>query len=60
VHEALHAAALSFPWAAEERIVILIGDAPPHPRPRGSITKEMVDKAAIEKDLRLNVIILPQ
>ncbi len=60
VHEALHAAALSFPWEAEERIVILIGDAPPHPRPRGSITKEMVDKAAIEKDLRLNVIILPQ
>lgn len=60
VHEALHAAAISFTWEAEERIVILIGDAPPHPRPRGSVTKQMVDDAAKERDLRLNVIILPQ
>lgn len=60
VHEALYAAATEFPWAAEERIVILIGDAPPHPRQRGSISKRMVEEAAKEKNLRLNVIILPQ
>lgn len=60
VNEALFAAASDFPWEAEERIVILIGDAPPHPRPRGSVTKEKVDEAAKKNDLKLNVIILPQ
>lgn len=60
VHEALYAACTEFPWAAEERIVILIGDAPPHPRQLGSVSKRMVDQAAAAKDLRLNVIILPQ
>ncbi|MDR0685128.1 MAG: VWA domain-containing protein, partial [Spirochaetaceae bacterium] len=38
VHEALYEAAVKFPWQAGERLVILIGDAPPHPRPRGKIT----------------------
>ena len=60
VHEALYAAATGFPWAADERIVILIGDAPPHPRQQGSVSKKMVDEAAKAKDLKLNVIILPQ
>jgi len=60
VHEALYAAATEYPWAAEKRMVILIGDAPPHPRPRGKITKRMVDEAAEKNDLEMNVIILPQ
>ncbi len=60
VNEALYAAATEFPWSAEERIVILIGDAPPHPRQRGAVSKRMVDDAAEERGLRLNVIILPQ
>ncbi len=60
VYEALHEAAVRFPWEAEERIIILIGDAPPHPRQRGNITKRMVDEAAAERNLKVNAIILPQ
>jgi hypothetical protein len=60
VHEALYQAAVFFPWAAEERIVILIGDAPPHARPRGKITKEMVSNEATLRQLKIVPIILPQ
>jgi hypothetical protein len=60
VYEALYEAATKFPWSAEEKIIILIGDAPPHPRPRGSITKAMVDGAVKERGLKVNAIILPQ
>jgi hypothetical protein len=60
VYEALYAACTKFPWMAEENLIILIGDAPPHPRPRGEITKEMVDQAAAEGELKINVMILPQ
>ncbi|MDR3336376.1 MAG: VWA domain-containing protein [Treponema sp.] len=60
VYEALHDAAVKFPWEAENRLIILIGDAPPHPRPRGKITKEIVDKAVAERNIQVNAIILPQ
>ncbi len=60
VYEALYAACTKFPWSAEEKLVILIGDAPPHPRPRGDITKEMVETAAAREGLKINVMILPQ
>ena len=60
VYEALHEAAVKFPWEAEERIIILIGDAPPHPEPRGRITKEMVENAAEKHALKINAIILPE
>lgn len=60
VHEALYAAIQGFPWSAEDKLVILVGDAPPHPRPRGSISKEMVYERARELGIRLNTIILPQ
>ncbi|MFW5728483.1 MAG: hypothetical protein ACOCYG_02365, partial [Spirochaetota bacterium] len=60
VHEALYAGIKGFPWEAEDKLVILVGDAPAHPRPRGSITKEMVYDEARELGIRLNTIILPQ
>lgn len=60
VYEALYDGAVSFPWEAETRSLILIGDAPPHPRPRGKITSEMVDKVVAERNLEVNAIILPQ
>ncbi|MDR0442320.1 MAG: VWA domain-containing protein [Treponema sp.] len=60
VYEALHAGATGFPWEAQSKVMILIGDAPPHPKPRGKITKEMVDKAVEEKGIKVNAIILPQ
>jgi hypothetical protein len=60
VYEALYDAAVKFPWEATGRDIILIGDAPPHPRPRGEITKEMVDRAVMEQYLTVSAIILPQ
>lgn len=60
VYEALYMAETEFSWAAEKRIVILVGDAPPHPLPRGKITRDMVMKAAAERGVELNVIIIPQ
>jgi hypothetical protein len=59
VHEALYAA-LAFPWVVDSRFVILIGDAPPHPRPQGRITEQMVMDAAAEKGVKIYTIILPQ
>ncbi|MDR1251980.1 MAG: VWA domain-containing protein [Treponema sp.] len=60
VYEALYEGATQFPWSAESRIMILIGDAPPHPRPRGKITREMVDQEVAKKGLKVHAIILPQ
>jgi hypothetical protein len=59
VYEALYSALTEYPWSAEDKRIILIGDAPPHPIPRGKIDKAMVDAAAAEKDVSLDVIILP-
>jgi hypothetical protein len=60
VYEALYAAAVEFPWQASSRLVILIGDAPPHSRPRGEITREMVDTEVKNRGLKVSAIILPQ
>jgi hypothetical protein len=60
VYEALYEAAVRFTWEAESKLVILIGDAPPHPRQRGKISKEMVDLAVTERGLTVHAIILPQ
>ncbi len=59
VYEGLNGA-LSLPWMPLwDRTVILIGDAPPHPKPRGKFTKDSVEASAAEKGVELNVIILP-
>ncbi len=59
VYEALDGA-LALPWNFEaDKKIILIGDAPPHPKPRGRVTKEIVDGKAMEKQVQVNVIILP-
>jgi Mg-chelatase subunit ChlD len=60
VFEALYDGAVGFSWEAESRQIILIGDAPPHPRQRGAISKEMVNQAATERQVNINAIILPQ
>ena len=60
VYEALHDGATKFIWEAESRIMILIGDAPPHPRPRGRITGNMANNAASERNIKVHAILLPQ
>lgn len=63
VWEALYASIEFYFWDAKaERKIILIGDAPPHPTPRGytiRATKDMIEKLAKEKDIAIDAIILP-
>ncbi|MDR2048226.1 MAG: VWA domain-containing protein [Treponema sp.] len=59
VYEALYTGT-GFPWEAESRLIILIGDAPPHLRNRGDVSKETVENAAKEKGIKVHAIILPQ
>ncbi|MCL2600197.1 MAG: VWA domain-containing protein [Treponema sp.] len=59
VHEALFAGATQLAWESETRIMILIGDAPPHPRPRGRITRAMVDAEIVRQGIDLHAIVLP-
>ncbi len=59
VHEALYEGIHFFDWQAETRLLVLVGDAPPHPRPRGKITKEQVVQDARERGIQIDTIILP-
>ncbi len=59
VYEALWASIEGFGWAADEKMIVLVGDAPPHPRPRGSVTKEQVFRVAAERGIIIHTIILP-
>lgn len=60
VIEALWAGINNFRWEAENRIILLMGDAPQHPAPRGTITEATVRAKAAEKDIELELIMLPQ
>jgi hypothetical protein len=59
VYEALYASIHSYEWAAPSRRIILVGDAPPHPRPRGAITSQMVFTDAKKLGIEITTIILP-
>jgi len=63
VYEALYAGATQLAWEGETRIMILIGDAPPHPTPRGR-GRQFVDRAMVDAEIErqgidLHAIILP-
>jgi hypothetical protein len=61
VYEALYSSLVFYEWDPEAiRRVILIGDAEPHPVPRGSglYSKDLIDSLISEKDIEVNVIIL--
>ena len=63
VYEALYASLSFYEWRDDaQRKVILIGDAEPHPKPRGSTikcTKELIESLAQEKDVTVDAIIIP-
>ena len=59
VYEALYDSVTKYSWEADDRVVILIGDAPAHPKPRGKITKEMVFEEADIRGVTIFTIILP-
>lgn len=60
VYEALYEGIHKYDWSSESRLIILIGDAPPHPRPRGKITEDMVFMDAELNNIIIHTIILPQ
>jgi hypothetical protein len=60
IYEALYEGAAGFPWAAETRLMILIGDAPPHARQRGRISRSMAEEEITARDIKVYSIILPQ
>jgi len=59
VYEALYEALVGYDWSAKERMIVLIGDAPAHPLPRGKVDKSMVEKKASDLGISIDVIILP-
>jgi hypothetical protein len=60
VYEALFAALGEFPWAAEARLVILVGDAPPHPLPRGSVGEPEVLDASSAEGVEMDAVAVPK
>ena len=63
VYEALYASSQFYKWRSPaEKRVILIGDAQPHPSPRGTgkYSKEYVMNLAKEKEIKIRCILLPQ
>lgn len=62
VYEALYGSVMFYSWAkGAQKLVILIGDAPPHPKPRnsGMYSKALVTKLATEKGVKVRSIITP-
>lgn len=62
VYEALFASMSYYDWRdGAQKKVILIGDAEPHPKPRGNgkITKELVAGMSAEKNIQIDTIIVP-
>lgn len=62
VYEALYGSLEFYQWDKEsQKKIILIGDAEPHPVPRGTkkYTKELVMKLSCEKDIHIDTIITP-
>jgi Mg-chelatase subunit ChlD len=60
VVEGMQAGLTSFNWLGKDRILIVMGDAPQHPTPRGNITEEGMKQLADEKHVERQLIMLPQ
>ncbi len=60
VVEALWAGLNEFDWQSPNRVLLLMGDAPQHPTPRGDVTEAMVLKKAKDASVHIQTIMLPQ
>lgn len=58
VFEALYDAQTNMDWKNSARIIVQVGDAPPHPEPRGEITSNMVYDMSREKSIEIYPIML--
>jgi len=62
VYEALYSSMEFYKWRADaEKKIILIGDAEPHPSPRGSgkYSKDLVARLAEQKGVMIDAVIVP-
>ena len=59
VNEGLYASLTELAWSGTSGLVILVGDAPPHPVARGSVDFDMVSTKLQELKVRIQAIILP-
>ncbi len=59
VNEGIFAALTEYEWQAPQRIIIQVGDAPAHEKPRGAITEKMVAQVAEELGVEIYTIRLP-
>ena len=62
VYEALYASLEYYSWRPDaEKCIVLIGDAEPHPLPKGTkkITQDKVMTLAKENDVAIHCIIVP-
>lgn len=59
VHEGIYAALTEFDWQAPQRVIIQVGDAPPHDIPRGDITAATVEDEAKRLGVEIYPIHLP-
>jgi hypothetical protein len=63
VYEALYAASVYYKWRDNaQKLIVLIGDAEPHPVPRGSgkYSKDYVLSLAESKNIKIRSILLPK
>lgn len=58
VFEALYDAQTTMSWENSAKLIVQVGDAPPHPEPRGEITSEMVYEMSREKNIAIFPILL--
>jgi len=59
VYEGIFSGISNYKWTADQRIIIQVGDAPPHDEPMGEITKEMVYREAADLGISIYPILLP-
>lgn len=58
VFEALYDAQTTMDWKNSEKLIVQVGDAPPHPEPRGDITSTMVYDIARDRNITIYPILL--
>lgn len=60
VSEAVWTGLTQFRWTAQNRILLVLGDAPQHPSPRGPITEDQVKEMARAEGVEVEMLMLPQ
>jgi hypothetical protein len=60
LYEGLYDGLTKLDWQGNRRLIIQLGDAPPHPKPLGNVTSTMVIDEAIKKNITIVTLFLPE